>query len=124
MQVECYDIIGDTSAHLSGSLTAAAEKAVSAAPSILLLKHVEAVSQKNEAPNAANKASPAVKALEDVVQVLNGNRSGADDHGATDRWPSVLIGLTEGELEAGLAGLFKQEVELPVSLRHSDWNGV
>lgn len=115
MQVECYDFIGDTSAHLSGSLLAAAEKALSAAPSILLLKHVEALSQKNDAPNAANKTSPAVKALEDVVQALSGSRAGAtDNHAGVDRWPSILIGLTEGELEPGLAGSFKQEIELPV----------
>lgn len=41
-------MVGDTDAVTEGTLQAIAEKAVSCAPSVLLLKHVEVLARKSE----------------------------------------------------------------------------
>ena len=47
-QAECFAVVGDTDAVTEGTLQAIAEKAVACAPSVLFLKHIEALARKSE----------------------------------------------------------------------------
>jgi peroxin-6 len=107
-QIECYDLTGESSQRLEGTLRAALDKAKSAAPSILLLRNVEALARKSDAPNA--RPAPIIKVLGDI---LEGLKEGTGESGL----PCVLLGMTaEGDgVDTGVAGCFKQNIELSVS---------
>jgi peroxin-6 len=106
--MECYDLIGESPQHLEGTLRASLEKAASASPSILLLRNIEALAKKSDAPNV--RPTPVVRVLEDALVRL---KEAAGESGL----PCVLVGTTgDGEgVENGVRACFKQEIELPVS---------
>jgi len=108
VNVECYDIIGDTAALTEGTITAQLGKAKSCAPSILLLCHVEALSRKSES-SATGRSPPIVKVLEDALGFL---KTASSETG----WPCVLIGTTADEdaVPPEVLGCFKQDISLSV----------
>lgn len=109
LQVESWDIVGDTPAHTEGSILAAVDKAASCSPSILLLRHVEALASKAE--SGPRGRPPAIaKVLEDVVKALQKATE-------ADGYPCILIGTTcDADAVPGeVLGVFKQEIELGVS---------
>ncbi|WVQ84914.1 hypothetical protein IAT38_007077 [Cryptococcus sp. DSM 104549] len=105
VDVECYDIVGDTPAVTAGSLLARLEKAQACAPSILVLHHIEALAKKTDS-SVLGKQPPIVKVLEEVL-------AGAKKASA-EGWPVVVVGTTvDGDgVPVEVAGCFKQEVEL------------
>ena len=109
LQVECYDIVGESQATTEGTLLAQLEKARIAAPSILLLNHVEALAKKSESA-ATGKAPSIVNVLADVSDTLR-------RFGKVMGWPGVLIGSTADEdtVPKEILGVFKQEITLHVS---------
>jgi peroxin-6 len=111
-QLDCYDIVGDTLATTQGSLLAAADKAKSCSPSILLLQHVEALARKSES-TAMGKQPPIVKVLEEL---LGGMKKASAEVG----WPCVLVGTTVDvdAVPGEVLGVFKQEIAIPVCILH------
>lgn len=85
------------------------EKAKSAAPSILLLHHIEALAKKAESA-ATGKVPPIVKFLDDL---LGDMRTASLESG----WPIVLMGTTidEDSAPGDLLSCFKQDIQLSVS---------
>ena len=108
VEIEAYDIIGDTSAHIDGSLLAAAEKVKASSPSILLIKHIEALAKKADS-GPSGRPPAVVKTLQDVLSALRGAS-------AETEWPCVLVGTTS-DVDAApgeVLGCFKQEIEISV----------
>ncbi|KAK6909470.1 hypothetical protein I203_103489 [Kwoniella mangroviensis CBS 8507] len=104
VNVECYDIIGDSPSVTSGSLLARLEKAKLCSPSLLVLNHIEALAKKSES-NTLGRSPPIVKVLEEIIQSAK--------EGSTD-WPVVVVGMTvdvDG-IPNEVLGCFKQDVEI------------
>lgn len=109
-QVDCFDIVGENQAVTEGTLLAQFEKAKSAAPSILLLHHIEALAKKAES-TATGKIPPIVKFIDDL---LGDMRVSSMESG----WPIILMGTIVDEESApgDLLSCFKQDIQLSVSL--------
>ncbi|WVR00352.1 hypothetical protein IAU59_007495 [Kwoniella sp. CBS 9459] len=112
VNVECYDIVGDTSAVTSGTLLARLEKAKTCAPSLLVLHHIEALAKKTES-TVMGRSPPIVKVIEEVMASARMSTGNAQSQGEAG-WPVVVLGTTvDGDaLPNELAGCFKQEVEI------------
>jgi peroxin-6 len=110
VEVDCYDITGDTLQVTQGSLQARLEKATTAAPAIVLLHHVEALAKKSES-SATGRQPPMVKVLEDALGYLR-------EASRETQWSCVLVGTTcDAESVPGeILGCFKQDVEMSVSV--------
>lgn len=59
-KADCFSIIGDTDAVTEGTLQAIADKAVSCAPCVVLLKHIEALARKSESMASGQGATHAI----------------------------------------------------------------
>ncbi|ORY26690.1 P-loop containing nucleoside triphosphate hydrolase protein [Naematelia encephala] len=106
IEVECFDVIGDTSALISGTISAQLSKVKACAPCILLVKNAEVLAKKSES-SATGRSPPAAKILEDAAAEL---RSACTETG----WPCVLIGTCgdEESLVAEIGGVFKHDIKL------------
>ncbi|WWD03593.1 hypothetical protein V865_001647 [Kwoniella europaea PYCC6329] len=104
VNVECYDIIGDSPSVTSGSLLARLEKAKLCSPSLLVLNHIEALAKKSES-NTLGRSPPIVKVLEGIIQSAK--------EPSTD-WPVVVVGTTVDvdSIPNEVVGCFKQDVEI------------
>jgi peroxin-6 len=111
-QVDCFDIVGESQAVTEGSLLAQFEKAKSAAPSIFLLHHIEALAKKAESV-ATGKVPPIVKLIDDLLSEM---RSATLESG----WPIVLMGTTvdEDSAPSDLLSCFKQDLSISVRVLH------
>ncbi|WVF73189.1 hypothetical protein IAT40_008008 [Kwoniella sp. CBS 6097] len=116
VDVECYDIVGDTSAVTAGTLLARLEKAKTCAPSLLVLHHIEALAKKTES-SVMGRPPPIVKVIEELMDSARtaiGKSDPREQGQGAVGWPIVVMGTTiDGEaLPNELAGCFKQEVEI------------
>lgn len=57
-KLDCYDILGDTDAQTEGALRARFEKAASCSPCILVLRHVDALSQTTQSSEPGKGVLP------------------------------------------------------------------
>ncbi|KAK8853094.1 hypothetical protein IAR55_003795 [Kwoniella newhampshirensis] len=106
VDVECYDVVGDTPAVTTGTFLARLDKARTCAPSLLVLHHVEALAKKTES-TVLGRSPPIVK----VLQKLMDDAKRASTEGG---WPVVILGTTADTdaVPTEVGGCFKQEVEL------------
>ncbi|WWC94829.1 hypothetical protein V866_001679 [Kwoniella sp. B9012] len=104
VNVECYDIIGDSPSVTSGSLLARLEKAKLCSPSLLVLNHIEALAKKSES-NTLGRSPPIVKVLEEIIQ--SAKEASAD-------WPVIVVGTSvdADSMPNEVVGCFKQDVEI------------
>ena len=113
-QIDCYEITSDTPATTTATIQARLAKARAATPSIVLLHHIEALSRKTDA-TTSGRQSAVVKTLQDALEYVR-------ETGRETGWSTVLIGTTgeAGSVEDEVAAVFKQEVEIGVSLCNKD----
>jgi peroxin-6 len=115
VQVDCYDIVGDTLTVTEGIVQAHLDKAKSAGPSILLLDHIEALAKRSDS-SATGKSPPIVKVLDDLLETM---QTAAAEIG----WPIVFVGTTVDEdlVPGDLLSCFKQDIYISVrpSVFHS-----
>nr|ODN94085.1 hypothetical protein L203_00260 [Cryptococcus depauperatus CBS 7841] len=105
VNVECWDIVGDTEAMTSGTLLARLAKAISCSPSILILHHIEALANKSD--NSLSRPPLIVKT---VQEILRDAKKGSSEGG----WPIIVLGTTSDadNIPIDLQGCFKQHIEL------------
>ena len=105
-QVDCYEITSTDNTTTTATIQSRLNKARAAAPSILLLHHIEALSKKSEAASTGRE-SGLVKTLQDALTY-------AGESGKETGWSVVLMGTVAeaSGLEDGVAAVFKQEVEI------------
>ena len=104
--LEGYDLAGESMTKLSGTVLASMDKATACAPSILLIRHIEALAKKTES-TVLGSSPPIVRVLDD----LNDKRLKiARETG----FPCVLIGtaVDPEQLPSGLLSCFHQEMTL------------
>ncbi|RPD65775.1 AAA-domain-containing protein [Lentinus tigrinus ALCF2SS1-7] len=104
LEVDCYDVIGETDAKTEGTLRARFEKASSCSPCILLLKHIDAFAQSTQ--NQEPGKEPAIaEALRDCINDLqpSWNLTG---------FPVLLFGTTDNHdrVPPKVLSCFKHEV--------------
>ena len=108
VQVDCWDIIGDTPAHTEGAILAAIDKTSSCSPSILLLHNIEALAKRSEA-GGTGRSPGIVKVLDDALISLR-------EASGKKQWPCIMVGTTSNvdDLPGEVLGSFKQKIELSV----------
>jgi peroxin-6 len=95
---------------IEGILQANVEKAKSAAPSILLLDHIEALAKRSDSA-ATGKSPPIVKVVDDLLVAMQKACVEID-------WPIILMGTTidEDSVPGELLSCFKQDIQIAVSM--------
>nr|XP_019010198.1 uncharacterized protein I206_04666 [Kwoniella pini CBS 10737]OCF48979.1 hypothetical protein I206_04666 [Kwoniella pini CBS 10737] len=103
IDVECYDIIGDSSATTQGILQARIEKAKLCSPSLIVLHNIEALAKKTES-TVLGRPPSIVKTLEDLITSAK----------QSSDWPVVVLGTTvdADAVPNEVLGVFKQDVEI------------
>ncbi|KAI0328087.1 AAA-domain-containing protein [Cubamyces sp. BRFM 1775] len=104
LEVDCYDVLGDTDAKTEGTLQARFERAASCSPCILLLRHIDAFAQSTQGLEPGKE--PAVgEVLRDCIASLqpSWNLTG---------FPVLLFGTTDSHerVPPKILSCFKHEV--------------
>ncbi|GAA5959373.1 hypothetical protein JCM21900_000707 [Sporobolomyces salmonicolor] len=110
LELDAFDLIGDTDAKTEGRLRAlAVDKALACAPCVLMLRNVEALARKSQTLETGQEP-PMTTILRDCFSTI---RSGFTASGH----PVIILGTTTDvdKLPTGVLGLFKEElaVEAP-----------
>ncbi|KAI0710443.1 AAA-domain-containing protein [Cerioporus squamosus] len=104
LEVDCYDVIGETDVKTEGTLQARFEKAESCSPCILLLKHIDAFAQSTQGQEPGKEPAIA-EALRDCIAGLqpSWNLTG---------FPVLLFGTTDSQdrVPPKILSCFKHEV--------------
>ncbi|POY70700.1 hypothetical protein BMF94_6283 [Rhodotorula taiwanensis] len=107
LELDCYDLIGDTDAKTEGRLRAlAVDKALACAPVILILRNIEALARKSQAMETGQEPAMTTT-LRDCFETLR-------DGWTASGWP-VIVAATTTDVEkvpTGVLGLFKEEIAL------------
>lgn len=103
LEIEAYELLGDSTIKTEGALLAVAERAKSCAPCIMLLKHVEALGGKQETPRNEKETTALLQAAKILQSAFN------ETH-----YPALLIATTseEDKLTTSSRSVFKQVVEV------------
>ncbi|KAI8998975.1 AAA-domain-containing protein [Trametes punicea] len=104
LEVDCYDLIGDTDAKTEGTLQARFERAASCSPCILLLRHIDAFAQSTQGLEPGKEPAIA-EVLRDCIASLQSswNLTG---------FPVLLFGTTDSHerVPPKILSCFKHEV--------------
>ncbi|GAA97207.1 uncharacterized protein L969DRAFT_43069 [Mixia osmundae IAM 14324] len=106
LEIDCYELLGDTDAKTEGLLQARFEKARSCAPCVLLLANVEALARKSQALETGQEPVIASTLQACIESIKEGwKRSGA---------PVVIVGTTfdVDKIPLSVLGCFKQEISI------------
>jgi peroxin-6 len=102
LELNCYDLVGDTDARTEGVLRARIEQTVGCAPAILLLRHVEALARKSQALETGQEPTMAT-VLQNCLRDLRV---------PTSSLPILVLGTT-GDAErcpTGVLACFRHEL--------------
>ncbi|KAI0806992.1 AAA-domain-containing protein [Fomes fomentarius] len=104
LEVDCYDVIGETDAKTEGTLQARFERASSCSPCILLLRHIDAFAQSTQGQEPGKEPAVA-EALRDCIAGLqpSWNLTG---------FPVLLFGTTDSHerVSPKIMSCFKHEI--------------
>ncbi|GAA5990325.1 hypothetical protein JCM10908_007319 [Rhodotorula pacifica] len=107
LELDCYDLIGDTDAKTEGRLRAlAVDKALACAPVVLVLRNIEALARKSQAMETGQEP-PMTTVLRECFETLR-------DGWISSQWP-VIVAATTTDVEkvpTAVLGLFKEEIAL------------
>ncbi|KAI0637344.1 AAA-domain-containing protein [Trametes polyzona] len=104
LEVDCYDVIGETDAKTEGTLQARFERAASCSPCILLLKHIDAFSQSTQGLEPGKEPA--------VAEVLRDCIAGLQPSWNLTGFPVLLFGTTASHerVPPKILSCFKHEV--------------
>ncbi|KAI0781289.1 AAA-domain-containing protein [Trametes elegans] len=104
LEVDCYDVIGDTDAKTEGTLQARFERAASCSPCILLLKHIDAFAQSTQGLEPGKEPA--------VAEVLRDCIAGLQPSWNLTGFPVLLFGTTDNHerVPPKVLSCFKHEV--------------
>ncbi|GAA6007485.1 hypothetical protein JCM11491_004179 [Sporobolomyces phaffii] len=107
LEIDAYDLLGDTDAKTEGRLQAlAVDKALACAPCVLILRNMEALARKSQALETGQ--DPA------MVTVLRESFSTIRAGFVSSSQPVIVLGTTTDidKLPTGVIGLFKEELSI------------
>ncbi|GAA6055837.1 hypothetical protein JCM3770_004784 [Rhodotorula araucariae] len=107
LELDCYDLLGDSDAKTEGRLRAlAVDKALACAPVVLVLRNVEALARKSQAMETGHEP-PMTTVLRDCFETIR------------DGWKAtghpVIVAATTTDVDkvpTGVLGLFKEEIAI------------
>ncbi|KAL1947477.1 hypothetical protein VTO73DRAFT_14438 [Trametes versicolor] len=104
LEVDCYDVIGDTDAKTEGTLQARFERAASCSPCILLLKHIDAFAQSTQGLEPGKEPA--------IAEVLRDCIAGLQPSWNLTGFPVLLLGTTDSHdrVPPKILSCFKHEV--------------
>ncbi|KAH9890705.1 AAA-domain-containing protein [Cubamyces lactineus] len=104
LEVDCYDVIGDTDAKTEGTLQARFERAASCSPCILLLRHIDAFAQSTQALEPGKEPA--------VGEVLRDCTASLQPSWNLTGFPILLFGTTDSHerVPPKILSCFKHEV--------------
>ncbi|KAM0786124.1 hypothetical protein ACM66B_006934 [Microbotryomycetes sp. NB124-2] len=104
LELDCFDLVGETDVKTEGHLRARIEKAVSCSPCILMMCNIEALARKNQALETGQE--PAMSTV--VKECLDSAQQGWKSSG----FPVIVVGTTSDvdKVSTGVLGAFKEEI--------------
>ncbi|GAA5940270.1 hypothetical protein JCM3775_004416 [Rhodotorula graminis] len=105
LELDCFDLLGDSDAKTEGRLRAlAVDKALACAPVVLVLRNIEALARKSQAMETGQEP-PMTTVLRDCIETI---REGWKSSGH----PVVVVATTTDvdKVPTGVVGLFKEEI--------------
>ncbi|KAH9483816.1 Peroxisomal biogenesis factor 6 [Psilocybe cubensis] len=106
LEVNCYDIIGDTDVKTEATLRVRLDQAKECTPCLLVLRNLEALSQTTQAPEPGKE--PVIANV--LAECLNDIQNGWKLTG----YPVIVLGTTSesGRVPKSLQSCFKQEINI------------
>ncbi|GAA6063493.1 hypothetical protein JCM10212_004452 [Sporobolomyces blumeae] len=107
LEIDAYDLIGDTDAKTEGRLQAlAVDKALACAPCVLVLRNVEALARKSQALETGQEPAMTTVLRESFSTIRSSFTSASQ--------PVIVLGTTTDvdKLPTGVLGLFKEELSI------------
>ncbi|KAF9475323.1 AAA-domain-containing protein [Pholiota conissans] len=103
-EVNCYDIIGESDVKTEAMLEVRLEQARSCTPCLLILRHLEALSQNTQAAEPGKEPS--------IVNVLRESLVNMQSSWRLTGYPVIVLGTTSesGRVPPSLLSCFKQEI--------------
>ncbi|GAA5964160.1 hypothetical protein JCM3765_005357 [Sporobolomyces pararoseus] len=107
LEIDAYDLLGDTDAKTEGRLQAlAVDKALACAPCVLVLRNIEALARKSQALETGQEPAMTTVLRESFSTIRSGFISSSQ--------PVIVLGTTTDidKLATGVIGLFKEELSI------------
>ncbi|GAA5903296.1 AAA family ATPase peroxin 6 [Sporobolomyces salmoneus] len=107
LEIDAYDLLGDTDAKTEGRLQAlAVDKALACAPCVLILRNMEALARKSQALETGQEPAMTTTLRESFATIRSGFISSSQ--------PVIVLGTTTDidKLPTGVIGLFKEELSI------------
>ncbi|KAF8590012.1 AAA-domain-containing protein [Ramaria rubella] len=104
MEINCFDLIGETDIQTEGTLRARFEKAASCAPCILILRHIDALARTTQALETGKDPS--------IASALHESISELAEHWKLTGYPVLVVGTTSEpeRVPASVLACFKHEI--------------
>ena len=103
IELDCYDLLGETDIKTEGNLLARVERAAACRPCILVLRHIEALARKSQAVETGQE--PTISAtLQEAIKTASG---------ATG-YPLIIVGTAcdVDKIPVSVIGCFKEELAI------------
>ncbi|GAA5839198.1 hypothetical protein JCM9279_002624 [Rhodotorula babjevae] len=105
LELDCFDLLGESDAKTEGRLRAlAVDKALACAPVVLALRNIEALARKSQAMETGQEP-PMTTVLRDCIETIR-------EGWKTSGHPVVVVATTTDvdKVPTGVVGLFKEEI--------------
>ncbi|KAH0584181.1 hypothetical protein H2248_009739 [Termitomyces sp. 'cryptogamus'] len=104
LEINCYDVIGETDTKTEGTLRARFDKAKTCSPCVLLLRHIEALAQTTQALEPG-KEPPIANVIKECI-------AGAQEDWKITGYPVVVLGTTSqpSRVPPNIISSFKHEI--------------
>ncbi|GAA5891486.1 hypothetical protein JCM8208_007299 [Rhodotorula glutinis] len=105
LELDCFDLLGESDAKTEGRLRAlAVDKALACAPVVLVLRNIEALARKSQAMETGQEP-PMTTVLRDCIETIR-------EGWKTSGHPVVVVATTTDvdKVPTGVVGLFKEEI--------------
>ncbi|PWN50872.1 AAA-domain-containing protein [Violaceomyces palustris] len=111
IEIDCFDLISDTDTRTEGILRARFDKTADCAPTILMLKNIEALARKSQALETGQEP-PMATILQDCLEGLKKATSEMDAKAGMPLPVAVFGSTSDAEkCPTGVLGCFKHEVQ-------------
>ncbi|SCV73142.1 BQ2448_7067 [Microbotryum intermedium] len=106
LELDCYDLIGESDVKTEGHLRARIDNALSCSPCIMLLRNIEALARKSQALETGQEPA--------MTTVLKECFAAARQGWKASGFPVIIVATTSDieKLPTGVLGLFKEEIAI------------
>lgn len=106
VELDCYDLLGETDIKTEGNLLARVERAAACTPCILVLRHIEALARKSQAAETGQEPTISVT-LQEAIKT-------ASEAWKKTGYPLIIVGTAceVDKIPVSVVGCFKEELAI------------